>query len=205
MTRKSVSRTADGSCPVGYHLRRSYRVRRTGTHVAAACVRATTRAGPRNTFLRATRSRMTKRLRGISRSRRGVTSCPTGQIVRNPYVRIRQDQRQFVPAACIRDVGNPGKGIPAGAPGLSRGAGRVGIGPLRKGVLKRFGYNNVVEMSESRRHMALAAAVKVYGSLTVWRKINAVFIYTKNTSPASSRIFKADRDWIKATYGIAAF
>jgi hypothetical protein len=195
-TRKSVARTVSGSCPAGYHPRRSYRVRRTGTLVAGACVRATTKSGPRRAFLRATRKRMTKRLRGIRKSRRGVTSCPSGQIVRDAYVRIRLGKRQFVPAACITDVGNPGKGIPTGAPG---------IGPLRKGDLTLFGYDNVVSMSEGRRHLALAAAVRKYGPLTVWRKLNAVFIYTKNTSPASSRVFKADRDWIKSRFGISAF
>lgn len=193
---KSIPRGVSGSCPAGYHPRRSYRVRRTGTRVAGACVRATTRSGPRRAFLRASRQRMTKRLRGIPLSRRGVTACGTGQIVRNAYVRIRLGRRQFVPAACIRDVGNPGKGIPTGAPG---------IGPLRKGDLRQFGYDNVINMSEARRHLALAAAVRAYGALTVWRKINAVFIYTKNTSPASSRVFKADRDWIKSRYGIKAF
>ena len=195
-TRRSVPRTASGGCPAGFHPRRSYRVRRTGTRVAGACVRATTRSGPRSAFLRASRQRMTKRLRVIPRSRRGVTSCGAGQIVRDAYVRIRKGRRQFVPAACIRNVVNPGKGIPTGAPG---------IGPLRKGDLKQFGYDDVINMSEGRRHLALAAAVRAYGALTVWRKLNAVFIYTKNTSPASSRVFKADRDWIKATYGITAF
>ena len=201
-TRKSVSHTASGGCPSGYHPRRSYRVRRTGTRVASSCVRATTRSGPRSNFLKNTRQRMTQRLRGIRKSRRGVTACGAGQIVRDAYVRIRLGKRQFVPAACIRDVGNPGKGIPGSTPS---GVGRVGIGPLRQGDLKRFGYDDVVTMSEARRHLALAAAVRAYGALTVWRKINAVFIYTKNTSPASSRVFKADRDWIKATYGITAF
>ncbi len=167
---KSVPHT----CPAGFHPRRSYRVSRTGTRVAAACVRAT-------------RKRMTTRLRGIRKS------CPSGQIVRDAYVRGR---RQFVPAACIKNVGNPGKGILSGAPG---------IGPLRKGDLSRFGYDDVISMSEGHRHLALAAAVRSYGSLTVWRKLNAVFVYTKNTSPASSRIFKADRDWIKEHFGISAF
>jgi hypothetical protein len=139
---------------------------------------------------------MSSRLRGIRMSRRGVTRCPTGQIVRDPYVRIRLGKRSFVPASCIKNVGNPGKGIPTGAPG---------IGALRKGDLTRFGYTDVTSMSEARRHLALAQAVKAYGSLTVWRKLNAIYIYTRNSSPASSRIFKADRDWINAHYGIKAF
>lgn len=139
---------------------------------------------------------MTRRLRHFRKSRRGPSSCPTGKILRDPYVRVRLGQRQYVPAACVKDMGNPGKGIPSGAPG---------IGPLRKGDLRRFGYTQVTKMSVERRHLALAAAVKKYGSLTVWRKLNAVFIYTKKTSPESSRVFKADRDWIKQKFGIKAF
>ncbi len=111
-------------------------------------------------------------------------------------MRVRLGRRTAVPAACITDQGAPGKGLPSGAPG---------IGPLRKGDLDRFGYSNVTEMSEGRRHLALAAAVRAYGSLTVWRKLNAVAIYTRRTSPASSRVFKADRDWVRAHYGIKAF
>ena len=139
---------------------------------------------------------MTSRLRGIPKGSRGPTVCPPGTIVRDPYVRMRLGKRQFVPASCITDVGNPGKGIPNGKPG---------IGKLRKGDLKRFGYDNVTSMSDGRRHLALALAVKEYGSLTVWRKLNAVYIYTRHTAPASSAIFKADRDWIKEHYGIKAF
>jgi hypothetical protein len=195
-TFKSRSHRSDGSCPPGYHARKPYTVKRTGTRVDGRCVRATTKSGPRAAFLKASRSRMSRRLRGIPKSRRGVTACPPGTIVRDPYVRIRQGKRQFVPATCITNVGNPGKGIPTGAPG---------IGPLRKGDLKRFGYDNVVSMSDARRHIALALAVKEYGSLTVWRKLNAIYIYTRHTSPASSAIFKADRDWINEHYGIKAF
>lgn len=195
-TRKSMPRRPDGSCVAGFHPRKAYTIKRTGTRVPESCVRATTTQGPRYNFLAKTRRRMAQRLQGIPMSRRGPTSCPPGKIVRDPYVRVRLGQHQFVPASCIKNVGNPGKGIPTGKPG---------IGPLRKGDLKRFGYENVVEMSVARRHMALAAAVKVYSSLTVWRKLNAIFIYTKQTSPRSSAVFKADRDWIKATYGIKAF
>lgn len=139
---------------------------------------------------------MTKRLQGFRKSKRGPSSCPPGQIVRDAYVRVRLGQTQYVPSSCIRDVGNPGKGIPTGAPG---------IGPLRKGGLKKFGYSQVTTMSQSRRHLALREAVKAYGPLTTWRKLNAIYIYTKKTSPASSAIFKADRDWVKTTFGIKAF
>lgn len=72
-----------------------------------------------------------------------------------------------------------------------------GIGPLKSGDLKRFGYSNVVSMSEGARRAALRRAVAAYGSLTVFRKLNAVSIYTRRSAPASSAIFKADRDWVR--------
>ena len=57
-------------------------------------------------------------------------------------------------------------------------------------------------MKAGRRHLALSSAVKAYGALSVFRKLNAVYVYTRNASPSSSAIFKADRDWIKAEYGL---
>lgn len=74
------------------------------------------------------------------------------------------------------------------------------IGPLRKGDLSRFGYSNVLAMSEGRRHLALASAVRSYGPLSLFRKLNAIYILTRNTAPASSAIFKKDRDWVREQY-----
>jgi hypothetical protein len=120
---------------------------------------------------------------------RSTRRCPRGTIYRRSY-RRRTGRR--VAGNCIADVGAPGKGLASGGPG---------IGQLRSGDLTRFGYDDVKDMSEARRHLALARAVATYGPLSVFRKLNAVYVYTRRTSPASSRIFKADRDWIKSRYG----
>ena len=157
------------TCPAGYHPRRAYTIKKTGTRVAASCVRRSATRAP--------------------------TTCGSGQILRSPYSAIRRGRTIRVAASCIKNVGNPGKGLPSGAPG---------IGPLRKGDLSRFGYSHVTNMTTDARRTALGVAVKAYGSLTLWRKLNALYVYTRNTSPASSAIFKADRDWIRAHYGIAA-
>ena len=118
-----------------------------------------------------------RRVKPVAQTRRR-SSCPEGRITRE-----RKGRRIFVPASCITDVGRPG------------------IGPLRHGELAQFGYEHVAAMSERQRHLALAKAVKMFGSLSVWRKLNAVFVYTRHTAPASSSVFKADRDWIKKHYG----
>ncbi len=122
--------------------------------------------------------------------------CRRGTIKRSAYTRkTRKSGRIYVPASCIPNVGNPGKGLRTGGPG---------IGPLREGDLARFGYHDVVRMTAGQRHIALHRAVEKYGALTVFRKLNAVYVYTRNTAKASSRIFKTDRDWVKEHYGMGA-
>jgi hypothetical protein len=93
------------------------------------------------------------------------------------------------------DMGAPGKGLD----------GRPGIGPLRKGELAKYGYVAVSKLGVMERHIALKKAIDEYGSLSVWRKLNAVHIYTRRTSPATSAVLKLDMDWIRSTFGLKAF
>jgi hypothetical protein len=75
-----------------------------------------------------------------------------------------------------------------------------GIGKLRHGLLAKFGYSHVTSLTQSQRHAALQKAVKAYGALSVFHKLNAIYVYSKKTAPISSKLFKTDRDWIGATY-----
>jgi hypothetical protein len=81
------------------------------------------------------------------------------------------------------------------APGHRRSTARL-IGPLRKGDLTRFGY--AAAAGEEARHLALTSAMKEYGGLSLWRKLNAIYVLTRKRSPHTSAIFKADRDWVRA-------
>lgn len=85
-----------------------------------------------------------------------------------------------------------------------------GIGKLNKGNLSEFGYNQVKNMSVMARRRALMRAVRGIARdkkipmneafLKVYRKLNAVMVYTKKSSPQSSKIFKADRDWLRTKF-----
>jgi hypothetical protein len=59
-------------------------------------------------------------------------------------------------------------------------------------------------MAADARRSALKKAIGEFGALTVWRKLNAVHVYSRSLAPASSKIFKSDMNWIKATYGLKA-
>lgn len=119
-------------------------------------------------------------------------TCHKGYILRKGYTRkTRSGKRVRVGTACIKDRGLPGKGFKGVGPG---------IGPLREGELSQFGYAGVAKLSVVQRHVALKKAVDKFGALSVFRKLNAVAVYTKYTSPVVSRIFKSDMAWIRQQF-----
>lgn len=154
----------------------------------------------RSTTVYASRPSVNKtQMRGYSMKRRTLKGCSHGYIKRASYVRSRSGKKTLVPEQCIRNVGAPGKGLQTGKDS------RPGIGILRKGELAKHGYEDVVHKLVSDRHAALTKAINEFGSLGVWRKLNAVQIYTRRLSPNASKVFKADMDWIRDKYGLKAF
>jgi hypothetical protein len=136
--------------------------------------------------------------------------CPQGYILRRGYTRkfrpsvkatgftVRRKGTVYtvrpkantirVPAACIKDRGLPGKGPREGE----------GIGKLRKGELIKYGYQ--YRLSDSLRQAALKKAIKRYGPLSVYRKLDAVAKLSLRTAPDASRIFSRDRNWVQDNF-----
>jgi len=88
-----------------------------------------------------------------------------------------------------KDLGKPGRGPK--------------IIPIEKGKLSKFGYST--KKSERARHAALNKAVKEYGTLSVYRMLNAQVILRKRTQPKARKIFEADRNWIAQKYRMDGF
>ena len=136
--------------------------------------------------------------------------CPKGHILRRGYTRkfrpsvkasgftVRRKGTVYtvrptantirVPAACIQDRGLPGKGPKEGE----------GIGKLRKGELIKYGYQ--YRLSDSLRQAALKRAIKRFGALSVYRKLDAVAKLSLRTAPDASKIFSRDRSWVQENY-----
>ena len=72
------------------------------------------------------------------------------------------------------------------------------IGPLKEGLLKKVGYN--VNAKAKSRRVAVKKAVYRYGRLSTLRKLNAVAVYTRRTSPKKSRKFKSDVKYLQKKY-----
>lgn len=84
-----------------------------------------------------------------------------------------------------------------GAPGRTAKDKQL-IGTLKKGLLSKYGYSSHKNVTE--RRTALKKAVNAYGALSVLRKLNAVSVYTRRTSPVVSAIFKDDMKWVRASF-----
>lgn len=210
--KKSLPYSSTRGCPSGYHKRRGYTVKASGKFVPARCVRATT-------TYKESQSQFRSRLRRAKTARlhrRGLTAnntrkCPPGMVRRRAYVRkftsgikaqgytVRragQTYRAFpkknytvVRSGCIKNRGLPGKGTASGKT----------IAPLRKGELRKHGY--IYRLPTEKRHEALRKAVKEFGALGVYRKLNAVAKLSVRTAPGASKAFKEDRNWVQKTYG----
>jgi len=138
------------------------------------------------------------------------SGCPKGYIMRRGYTRkfrasvkttgftVRRKGTVYtvrpkvntvrVPPACIKNRGLPGRGVKEGE----------GIGKLRKGELIKYGYQ--YRLSDSLRQAALKKAIKRYGVLSVYRKLDAVAKLSLRTAPDASGIFVKDRDWVRQNF-----
>lgn len=210
--KKSVTYKSGKSCPSGYHKRKGYTVKATGTYVPPRCVKSTTTYGESQAQFRSrTSAAKTARLRRRGLTANNTRKCPPGQIRRKAYVRrftsgvkakgytVRREGAKpyriyptknytVVRSGCIKDRGLAGKGVPGES-----------IAPLRKGELRKHGY--VYRLPTEQRHAALKKAVKEFGPLGVYRKLNAVAKLAVRTAPGASKTFKEDRNWVKRKYG----
>ena len=208
---RSLPYNATKGCPAGFHKRMTYKSS-SGRVVPPRCVQSTTvYAQTSKNFKRGVTQKSARRLksRGIVNTTVNIRkACPPGKVLRKAYVRrFRTNVRErgytvkrgsqtyraypkksstVVQAACIKDVGLPGKGPQE-------------IAPLRKGELIKHGY--VYRKSELERHEALRKAIKEFGVLGVYRKLDAVAKLSVRAAPKASAVFKKDRDWVRKRFG----
>lgn len=69
---------------------------------------------------------------------------------------------------------------------------------VKKGLLKRYGYKT--HESAQARHKALKKADKAYGSVRLWRMLNAQAIFRKRLADGNKETFIEDRDWVRENF-----
>jgi len=140
-------------------------------------------------------------------STRKNKGCPPGYIMRKGYTRkfrqsltksgftVRRKGKLFTVHPTAESVHVGEKCIRERTPRRA-----TGIGKLRKGELIKYGYQ--YRLSDRLREKALKNAIKAYGALSVYRKLDAVAKLSVHSAPDASKIFAKDREWIKANFDL---
>jgi hypothetical protein len=71
---------------------------------------------------------------------------------------------------------------------------------LQRGTLSQYGYKNISTMTIKRRRVALKGAIGEYSALSIFHKLNALYVMNKNRNPETARLFNSDKAWVKANY-----
>jgi hypothetical protein len=105
--------------------------------------------------------------------------CKKGEIIKEGY----KTKTRIVRPTCIK--GTNIKGTKKREPTFV----------LQKGTLGKYGYHTKV--SKEKRHTALKKAILHIKPLSVYRKLNILYILNKNRNPKLSNLFKEDAEWLK--------
>lgn len=119
---------------------------------------------------------------GYTLHRRAMTIRVPASPNHKAYTRYQRAKSVRVSPTRVRNTGLPGKG-----PKI--------LPPMRAGALSVYGYST--SAPDSVRHQALVRAANANTALTVFRRLGLIATYTRRTIPRASRMYIADRNWVK--------
>ncbi len=200
------------SCKKGYILRDSYK-KDNGTVVKAKCIKATSVHGVKAEDITTPMIKEMLRKQKLAEkatSDKSPKKCPEGTIRRTAYVKksyeiIRQNEgkmiktisvkQTIVPAACIKDQGEKGKGLYDPKTGE-----RVYV--IVEKYLGENGYHDIKNKTAAERHNILDNVYVKIGKnwLSLFRTLNYLAVVNKNRKKIHD-LFIADRNYVKRKYG----
>ena len=166
------------TCPTGMILRKGYTYK--SRKVPKGCIKAQSQSGKKRVDIDRAIIRRLGKIHATMRKKFGTPSCKRGEIVREGY---------------IRKSGKSGKSRQV-APGCIKGNKKgKQLFVLSKGTLTQYGYHT--DLSEKDRRVALRRALAHIKPLSVYRKLNALYVLNKNRPLGS--LYKGDAEWVKTT------
>ena len=176
--------------------RKSYvrHITKKNIRVPSGCIKAQSQSGKKRTTMDLAKMAKQSKIYATMRSYFGKPKCEKGEIVREGYTRkayvrktgIRVSRTKVAPG-CIRAVG------------LSKKRGTKGkqLFVLEKGTLTQYGYH--ANLTEEDRHNALKKALVTIKPLSVYRKLNALYVLNKNKDASLANLYRKDADWVRTT------
>jgi len=122
-------------------------------------------------------------LRKLTATRISVKATPS----RSGYSYVRKSKTVRVRGVPAYDVGTIGKS-------------KARIGPLKHGMLTKFGYHPVEAKTNRRKALMKAIRIGMEDPLAVFRRLIAISTLTKRMAPRASRIYRQDAAWVKGFF-----
>lgn len=187
------SKMTTKTCKKGTSRRRSY-TRKNGVRVTSACVSHTAKVNRRSSIRcppgHVARTSYVRRLTSRVKQAGYVRRTPSGRMIT-----VHPKKKSIaVPAGCVPAHGHVAQ-VQARPQPQPQARPQVQIGPLKKGELRKYGYS--YKNPEQIRRIALAKAISVDGRSTVYHRLNAVAKLSVSRAPEASKIFAADRNWVR--------
>jgi len=165
-----------------------------GTVVPARCIIKRSSVAPPGMTRAAVNKAIMKRKEKVSKKlerQYGVKKCSKGNIMKKGYIRKASKKNKNkrsvkVAPTCI-----------SAKPGKKSSSSTARIGPLMPDVLKKYGYK--ASLTKDKRQGALNKALKVLEPVSLFRRLTALRVFTKNKNPVLSLKFKNDAEYIKTT------
>ena len=179
-------------CKSGSILRKGYtrHSKNKTVRVKKGCIKAQSQSGKKRSVIDRRQISRRRRIHATMRKLFGTKKCGKGRVVRAGYTRKAHGKKSAsrVAPGCIK------------ATGLSKKRGTTGkqLFVLEKGALTKYGYH--ADLSENDRHQALSRALADgLKPLSLFRKLNALYVLNKNKNRALAKLYRTDAKWIKDT------
>lgn len=134
-------------------------------------------------------------------SREASQKCPPGKVLREGFYRKPAHRKSYKRSSGTNIAATEVKGAwvpPTCVPSINRQK-KQRLFVLERGVLKKYGYTDIHDLTTEERHDALDKALKEIEPLPLLRRVNALYVLNKNKDPELAEKFHEDVEYIRET------
>ena len=179
-----------GKCKSGFILHKGYKkyIKNKTVRVKKGCIKAQSQSGQKRSLRDLQQMTRRQKIHKAMRKLFGTKKCKKGQVIREGYTRKAFSKKSGKQIARTRV-----------APGCILGKTHgTQLFVLEKGALTKYGYH--ANLDETARHQALSKALADgLKPLSLFRKLNALYILNKNKHHQKAMLYRRDAKWVRDT------
>jgi hypothetical protein len=180
-------------------IMRSEYVTKTGKNVKSKCINAQSNSGNKTSDIVKDYLKAKEKVHELARkkfSKESSKKCSKGHIMREGYkVNSHKSHSKNGKEIVVKEHWVKPECIKSQLNRSTKGEKVIVI--IEKDVLGKYGYKNIKELSDKKRHKSLNRAINENKPLSIYRRIVALATLNKNKDSKLYEILKDDANWIK--------